>query len=114
MKAGDTTTLYQMNIEIDHAEKYAFSNLYVRVTTTYPSGKEVVSITSLEMADKDGTWSGDCHSGTCHLELTLQSRFTFPETGTYTWAIGPYMRVDTIAGIERLKVSCSKMKPLTK
>lgn len=109
--ATDTTTAYQMDLRIDHEEDYPFQNLYVRTRTIYPSGKEVTSVTSLELINADGSWAGDQGENCCKLTLPLQVRFTFPEIGTYTWTIEPYMRMDTVKGIKSLKATCRKLKP---
>lgn len=107
MTATDTTRLYKMDLQVSHTDTYAYNNLYVRTVTTYPSGKEVVSVTSLELVEPDGQWAGKSSGQCCKLTLPLQRRFTFPEVGEYTWTIEPYMRIDTIQGIEALKVTCS-------
>jgi gliding motility-associated lipoprotein GldH len=107
MTAPDTTTLYKMDLKINHKETYPYNNLYVRTVTTYPSGKEVISVTSLELVNADGTWADDQGQSCCKLKLPLQSRFTFPEMGEYTWTVEPYMRIDTIPGIKSLEVICS-------
>lgn len=109
--ATDTTTAYQMDLRIDHEEDYPFQNLYVRTRTIYPSGKEVTSVTSLELINADGSWAGDQGENCCKLTLPLQARFTFPEIGTYTWTIEPYMRMDTVKCIKSLKATCRKLKP---
>ena len=106
--AADTSTVYQMDVNVRHTTDYGFQNLYVRTLTTFPSGKEVTSITSLELINPDGSWSGKCSGDHCEVDLTLQSRFTFPEVGNYTWSIEPYMRMDTVAGIESVEVICRK------
>jgi gliding motility-associated lipoprotein GldH len=110
MTARDTTTVYQLDLRVDHEENFAYQNLYVRTRTTYPSGKEVTSVTSLELINADGSWAGDKGENCCTLTLPLQARFTFPETGTYTWTIEPYMRIDTVKGINSLKAICKPVK----
>ena len=107
MTATDTTNFYKLDLQVNHEKSYAYNNLYVRTITKYPSGKEIVSVTSLELINSDGTWAGDCGGNTCELILPLQQRFTFPEPGAYTWTIEPYMRVDTVKGIQALEVICS-------
>lgn len=99
-----------MQIRIHHLENYGFQNLYVRSNTLFPSGKKVSAITSLELAQADGAWSGECSSNTCVLSLPLQQRFRFPEMGIYKLDIEPYMRIDTIPGINRIEVICLKWK----
>ena len=110
MQAADTSTVYQMDIVLDHEETYGYQNLYVRTTTQFPSGKEVNSITSLELINPDGSWAGDMGENCCKVEIPLQQRFTFPEIGAYKWTVEPYMRIDTIKGVNSLKVTCRKVK----
>jgi gliding motility-associated lipoprotein GldH len=106
IEAMDTSTLYQMEVRLKHEESYAFENLYVRTITVFPSGREVTSVVSLELTQDDGSWSGDYGENCCSIEYMLQKQFTFPEVGTYTWSIEPYMRIDTIKGIQSVKVTC--------
>lgn len=108
MTVMDTAKVYRLDLELCHAKDYPFQNLYVRTVTTYPSGKAVTSVTSLELAERDGQWSGNCLGKSCEIHLPLQQRFTFPEPGIYTWTIEPYMRLDTIAGIRSLTVLCTE------
>ncbi len=107
--APDTTSQYQMLIKVKHDDTYGYQNLYIRTHITFPSGKTISSVTSLELADAEGKWAGDCGSHTCNLELVLQDRFTFPEAGKYTWAIEPYMRMDTVQGIAAIAIQCRKI-----
>ena len=106
----DTTNIYEMQILISHSKNYGFQNLFVRIITTFPSGKVESSITSLELVDQDGSWVGDCNGNKCSVSLPLQQRFAFPEKGTYKWAIEPYMRMDTVPGIQSIRVLCKKVK----
>ncbi|MEP6646092.1 MAG: gliding motility lipoprotein GldH [Saprospiraceae bacterium] len=108
--ATDTTQAYVMDIRIDHSKNYKYQNLYIRLLTTFPSGKKISSITSLELANPDGSWSGDCSRSTCSVTLPLQPGFTFPEIGKYQLTIEPYMRVDTIKGIKRISLVCRKFE----
>jgi gliding motility-associated lipoprotein GldH len=107
---SDTSSVYQMNIRVSHTKDYGYQNLYVRMFTTFPSGKNEQSITSLELANRDGSWAGNCSADKCSVMLPLQQRFTFPEIGTYRWEIEPYMRMDTVKGITGMEVICKKTK----
>jgi gliding motility-associated lipoprotein GldH len=110
MEAVDTNTVYQMDLLVGHEETYGYQNLYIKTTTTFPSGKEVVSVTSLELVDDQGGWVGDYGENCCKAELPLQRRFTFPEIGKYTWTVEPWMRLDTVKGVNSLKVTCRTVK----
>ncbi len=109
INAPDTSQVFTLDVDLQHDVTYAFQNLYVRTITTYPSGKEVKSVTSLQLSNDDGTWAGECSGKNCLIELPLQQHFTFPETGEYTWTIEPYMRIDTVQGIKSLTVRCRKV-----
>lgn len=110
LEAIDTSTVYRMDLTVEHADTYPWQNLYVRTLTRFPSGKEVTSVTSLELSQPGGLWAGDCSGSTCRITLPLQQRFTFPETGLFTWSIEPYMRTDTVSGIKSLTVTCTRVK----
>ena len=111
IQAPDTSQIFRLDLEVEHHEKYGFQNLYVQTITTYPSGKEVKSISSLEFVNPDGSWAGHCigEGKTCRLLLPLQQHFTFPEVGEYTWTIEPYMRMDTVVGIHKIVAQCRKV-----
>ncbi len=106
--ASDTTQAYLMDIEIEHKVSYKYQNLYIRILTTFPSGKKISSVTSLELANPDGSWAGKCSTNLCKVTLPLQRGFTFPETGEYQLIIEPFMRMDTIDGLKRMSVTCRK------
>ena len=110
IEASDTTTRYAMDLDLSWDKSYGFENVYIRTKTKFPSGKEVTSVTSLELEEANGTWAGDCSGSTCTLSFPLQKVFTFPEVGTYSWSIEPYMRVDTVKGIKSLRATCRKLK----
>jgi gliding motility-associated lipoprotein GldH len=114
LEAVDTITVYTMEIELNHDAKYPYQNLYIKTTTTFPSGKEVASVTSIELLKKDGSWAGDCSGKSCTLSLPLQQRFTFPEIGSYSWSVEPYMRKDTVEGLNSFKVVCRKATSINK
>lgn len=107
--ATDTTQEYSLTLSLIHTTDYPFRNLYVKTKTIFPSGREIVSVSSLELTNENGRWSGDCSNKKCDLELPLQKRFTFPEIGVYTWMIEPYMRMDTVHEVEKLKVVCREI-----
>jgi gliding motility-associated lipoprotein GldH len=110
LEGVDTSSVYEMDIRLDHEQTYDFQNLYIKTWTTFPSGKEVTSVTSIELIREDGSWAGDCRGNVCSIEMPLQMRFTFPEIGKYTWGVEPYMRMDTVEGIKSFRVTVKKVK----
>lgn len=114
LEAVDTTTVYAMDITLKHDVTYPYQNLYIKTQTTFPSGKQVESVTSIDLVNQDGSWAGNCSGQSCSISLPLQQRFTFPEVGTYTWAVDQYMRKDTIDGVKSFKAVCRKVEENSK
>lgn len=114
LEATDTTTTYAMDITLNHEVTFPYQNLYIKTQTTFPSGKIVESVTSIELLNQDGSWAGNCSGNSCAITLPLQQRFTFPEIGTYTWSVEQYMRTDTVSGVNSFKVVCRKLEENTK
>ncbi len=97
---ADTNRVYDMLLELEHTTDYGFQNLYVRIHTSLPDGTARTDLLSLEMADKQGRWLGDCSSKRCHLRIPVQQHIFFPLPGTYRLAIEQYTRRNPVEGIE--------------
>lgn len=97
---GDTTTVYDMLLELRHRVDYGFQNVYVRIHTTMPDGTTRTDLVSLEMADKQGRWLGTCGRKHCTLTIPVQQHIFFPQAGRYRVAIEQYMRKSPLPGIE--------------
>ena len=104
----DTLAVYNLFLEIEHSTDYAKQNLYTRISTTFPSGKKLEKILSLELADKSGFWLGDCGGKNCELRLPIQEGAFFNETGTYAIALEQYMRESPVQGIQEIGFKLEK------
>lgn len=96
----DTSMLYDLQFLLGHSVDYTFQNLYVKITTTYPSGKKVEDELSLQMANKMGEFSGQCSREHCTLTVVLQERFRFQEAGDHRISIAQHSRMEVLQGIE--------------
>lgn len=97
---ADTSRVYDMLLELDHTTEYPFQNLYVRIHTSWPDGSTRTDLLSLEMADRQGRWLGDCGGRRCRLRILVQQQIFFPQVGTYRLAIEQYTRRNPIEGVE--------------
>ena len=97
----DTLRIHNLWLEIEHTTDYDFQNLYTRVTTHFPSGKELQEPLSLELADQVGRWNGDCSGSFCTLRILLQKAF-FSEPGSYRITLEQFMREDPVKGIRSI------------
>lgn len=80
---SDTTTLYDMKLQVAHNKDYQWENFYVNVATTFPDGKKLESPLSIELANKNGIWLSECGSEKCLLDLLLRNNVKFPQVGSY-------------------------------
>ena len=98
----DTTHIYNLYLEVEHAMDYPFQNLYTQIYTKFPTGERIREMVSLELADQTGLWMGDCNSTDCTLNIPIQQGAYFNATGTYKITIEQFMRRDPLPGVHRL------------
>lgn len=104
MPAPDTMNGYGMVLKIKHTTDYPFENLYVKIGTTYPSGRYSANLLNVDLASKSGAWYGDCSGSTCLLSTTLRELFSFSEEGRYSISMAQYTRTEELTGIESLQL----------
>lgn len=99
----DTQAIYSLYLEIEHADNFAFQNLYTRIHTTFPNGKKLVQNASLQLADPfTGIWLGQCRSAACKIQVPIQEKAYFNQPGVYYFRIEQYMRLDSLQGIQAI------------
>lgn len=95
----DSTTPYNIYLTIRNSREYAFSNLFLFMTTTYPDGREARDTLEFTLAGADGRWLG---SGAGHLKTNrflLKEGVRFRQPGTYTFVMEQAMRTSLLQGI---------------
>jgi gliding motility-associated lipoprotein GldH len=97
----DTVKPYNVIIEINHSEDYPNRNLWLFITTQFPSGKLYVDTFNCYLAAPDGKWVGSGRNGkTASVVYRLKVRF--PETGHYQMDICQAMRTQKLKGVKQL------------
>ncbi len=107
---ADTTKTYSLLLDVTHAGDYGFQNLYVQFHTIFPSGKKETKLVSLELAAQTGIWNGECSGNECNVEIPLQSKAVFKETGKHTLAIEQYMRKSPLPGLKSMSLKIKALK----
>lgn len=109
--AEDTTKYYELVVRIDHNTDFSFENFYTKITTEFPDATELSDIVSFQLADKMGSWLGDCNSSNCINELILQEQFRFKQIGPHKIKLENYSRkaLEGINAIELKLYDYSKM-----
>ena len=97
---GDTTTRYNLFLDIDHDPEFAYENIYVEVTTVFPDKEPTTQQLPINLADKKGKWYGKCGSNSCHLKVVLKAQTRFQSVGDYTLSFGQGSRESDLSGIQ--------------
>lgn len=95
----DTMIPYNAYINVRHADFYAYSNLYIMLHATYPSGKKNEGRVELTLAEPDGKWKGDCAGDICDEQILIEENVYLTEIGKYTYEFEQNMRQNPLPGI---------------
>jgi gliding motility-associated lipoprotein GldH len=96
----DTTSDYNIFLNIRHNTSYPFSNLWFTLTTTYPSGKTGTLKKQILLGDnKNLEWKSECMRDICIARIPIIEKLHFSEQGKYLFTIQQIMRTDPLTGI---------------
>ncbi len=107
---ADTTVTYDLMLDINHSKNYAYQNIYVKIFTTFPDGKELAQQVPIDFADGKGRWYGKCGSSSCHLRVMLQEQAHFNQIGTHSLEVVQYMRISPLEGIQAVDLLVDKKR----
>lgn len=100
----DSTTTYDIFINIRNDQNYAYSNLFLITQIDFPNGRSIRDTLEYTMTKPDGQWLGQGHGSIKENKLWYKENIVFPVTGVYTLAISHAMRKNgKVEGIETLE-----------
>ena len=103
-KSKDSTSAYNLFVNIRNTEDYPFNNLFIITELTYPQGKTLSDTLEYAMAYPDGKLMGSGFSSLNENKLIYKEGFRFDELGEYTFQISQAMRkYDHVNGVKELK-----------
>lgn len=97
----DTSTIYNLYLDLEHSPDFPNENLYVRIHTQFPSGDRLTEEVSLEISE-GGRWQGDCSGKTCTVRIPIQTGAYFDQTGEHVFVIEQFMRRNPVEGIQSI------------
>ena len=106
----DTMTGYDFYIDLRNEASYPFANVYMFVTTTFPSGKNARDTVECFLADKTGRWLGKGLGDVLDNHILFKENVRFPSTGTYQFEFEQGMRKEALPSILDLGISLEKHK----
>ena len=101
----DTLRIYNLYLDVDHTDDYAYQNMYIRIHTTFPDQQKLTERVSINLAAKNGVWNGQCSGKNCQLRVNIQQGAFFNQPGDYTFMVEQFMRHDTLSGITGIAFS---------
>lgn len=104
----DTTQLFDIALDVEHATDFPMQNLYVQFYTQFPSGQRLSKLVSLELADKAGVWFGSCNADDCQVRIPLQNGAFFNEPGSYTITVEQYTRQADLRGVQSMGLALER------
>ena len=106
----DNTPYYNVFLNVRHADSYPFSNVFVFLSTTNPSGKTTVDTLECVLANKKGEWQGDGAGDIWDNKIPLKQNLKFPQTGKYTFVFEQGMRLNPLPLIMDFGITIEKAK----
>lgn len=103
-EVSDISRPYDLLLNVTHDDDFSYENLYINVTTVFPDGKNTVNPVSLQLADYNGDWLGDCDGKSCVLSIEISTKAYFEKSGKYSLQLEQYSRKDSLRGIRLLEL----------
>ena len=91
----DPKKVYDLSFTVRNEGRYAYSNLWLFVAITPPSGKVTTDTLELTLAKPSGEWLGSGLGDLYDRKYPYKQTIFFPETGKYTISVRQGMRTQT-------------------
>ncbi|MEI6137897.1 MAG: gliding motility lipoprotein GldH [Mariniphaga sp.] len=110
MNIPDTKKVYDLSFNVRNEGHYPYSNLWVFVTVTPPSGKSLTDTLELTLAKPSGEWMGSGLGDLYDQKYPYKKTVFFPEIGKYTIGVRQGMRTQTgiLKGIHDFGITLEK------
>jgi len=96
---NDTTASYTLIFTIRNTTDYAYSNLYLFLTTVYPDNTATRDTVEFMLADRSGRWLGKGFGKIRESRFMVKDQLRLPQAGDYLFAIQQAMRHESLHGI---------------
>ena len=103
--ANDSLKYYDLQVYIRNRNDYSYSNLYLFITVTAPTGATVTDTIQYILANNEGKWIGKGFSQLWDNRFPFRNNVRFGNKGNYVFNIKHGMREDELIGITDVGVS---------
>ncbi len=102
----DTSKAYDMLFLLQHGYEYKYSNIIIKIATTYPSGaKDTTNPLEIPLAPPDGRWLGTTAGKQVIHNINIGPNgapLKFKEKGTYVFAVEQVMRDAALLNVNKI------------
>ncbi len=102
---NDTVKTYDFHIDLRNEGTYPYSNIYLFVNTTFPSGAMARDTVECILADPSGRWLGKGIGDIRDNHILFKENVRFPTTGTYSFEFEQGMRMEQLPAILDVGIS---------
>lgn len=103
LDVDDTTTLFDLLVEVRNSVSYPYSNTFLFINTTFPDGSIARDTMEFPLTDAGGNWLGKTSGRYVDTRYRLrQQPARFPMTGNYHFAVTNGMRDSAVSGIHHI------------
>lgn len=107
---SDTTSIHHIYINVRNTTDYPYSNLYLFIETTSPSGAFLRDTAEYFLIGNNGHWSGKGFGTLRDNQFPYKKYIRFPEEGTYSFSIQQGMRTQNLEGMASIGLRIEKEK----
>ncbi|HUX85193.1 MAG TPA: gliding motility lipoprotein GldH [Chitinophagaceae bacterium] len=104
----DTSAFYNLYIFIRHTDAYRYSNLWLLITSTYPSQPSKTSRVELQLSDQDGRWMGVTMDDVVSQRVPILQQASFSRTGRYHFSLVQDMRQNPLPHVMSIGLRLEK------
>ncbi len=108
VKITDTLSLNNVYINLRNTSSYPFSNIYLFVKATAPTGAYAIDTVEYMLADQYGHWVGKGFSKMLDNRLIFRKYVQFPHSGIYKFEVQQGMRADVLPHISDVGLRVEK------
>jgi gliding motility-associated lipoprotein GldH len=109
---GDSSALNNLYINLRNTSSYPYSNIYLFVKVTAPSGNFTCDTVEYMLVDKYGRWYGKGFSKMLDNQLAYRKFVRFPSSGIYRFEVQQGMRMDVLPHITDVGLRIEKIAAL--
>lgn len=92
----DTVSAHNLYVNVRNTSLYPFSNLYLFIETTAPSGHTIRDTVEVILANERGKWLGSGLGDIWDLQQVYKENVRFAQRGNYSFQYQQAMRMDKL------------------